>query len=67
MGHTSYFRACTQADSVRCLQPLFLYVPFQSVHSANSYKHLEAPYEYVKKMAHIKHEGRRTFAGRCNS
>ena len=45
------------------LQPLFLYLPFQSVHSANPDQPLQAPYKYFEKMSHIKDKNRRMFAG----
>ncbi|KAG8183894.1 hypothetical protein JTE90_002463 [Oedothorax gibbosus] len=42
--------------------PLFLYVAYQAVHSANSYAPLQAPLNYIKRFAHIKDKKRRTFA-----
>ena len=44
--------------------PMFLYVAHLAVHSANSYKFLEAPEEIIKKFHYIKNEDRRTFAGK---
>lgn len=48
------------------LQPLFMYVAQQAVHSANPYTgdaELEAPFKYYEKFPHIKNEKRRKFAG----
>ena len=45
------------------LQPLFLYMAEQAVHSSNPWKPLEAPWKYVKNFQNIQHNGRRTFAG----
>lgn len=44
-------------------QPLFLYVAYQAVHSANSYAPLQAPLNYIKRFSHIKDKKRRIFAG----
>lgn len=43
--------------------PLFLYVAHLAVHSANSYQHLEAPEEIIKKFDYIVDINRRKFAG----
>ena len=40
-------------------QPLFLYVPFQSVHNP-----MEAPASYVDKYKHIHNKTRRIYAGK---
>ena len=47
-------------------QPLFLYLPFQAVHSGNlpSGKYLQAPTKYIKKFPHIQNTQRRTYAGK---
>ncbi|XP_054713247.1 arylsulfatase B-like [Uloborus diversus] len=44
-------------------KPLFLYVAYQAVHSANSYATLQAPEEYIQRFNHIKDKNRRIFAG----
>ncbi|GFT08307.1 transposable element Tc3 transposase [Trichonephila clavipes] len=43
-------------------KPLFLYVAYQAVHSANLYAPLQAPLKYVKRFLHIKDKNRRLFA-----
>nr|XP_022321355.1 arylsulfatase J-like isoform X3 [Crassostrea virginica] len=45
-------------------EPLFLYLPFQAVHSGNlpSGKYLQAPTKYIKKFPHIQNTQRRTYA-----
>ncbi|GFO20218.1 arylsulfatase j-like [Plakobranchus ocellatus] len=44
-------------------EPLFLYLPFQAVHSGNGDGvHLQAPKSYIDKFAYIKNIQRRTFA-----
>ena len=43
--------------------PLFLYLAYQAVHSANRPADgLQAPPDWIEKFKHIKHEGRRKFA-----
>lgn len=43
--------------------PLFLYLAFQSVHSANPPEYpLQPPSGWLSKFAHIKHDGRRRYA-----
>lgn len=44
-------------------KPLFLYVAYQAVHSANSYDTLQAPPEYIERFPYIKNKNRRIFAG----
>lgn len=44
-------------------KPLFLYVAYQAVHSANSYDTLQAPPKYVKRFPHIQDKNRKIFAG----
>ncbi|XP_070567143.1 arylsulfatase I-like isoform X2 [Ptychodera flava] len=44
-------------------QPLFLYLPYQAVHSANRKVPLQAPYKYTCRFPYILDEKRRTFAG----
>lgn len=44
-------------------QPLFLYLPFQAVHSGNGDStHLQAPKEYIDKFGYIQNEQRRIYA-----
>ena len=44
-------------------KPLFLYLAYQAVHSANRRADaLQAPEEWIAKYNHIKHEGRRKYA-----
>ena len=57
---------CSFTFPILCQQPLFLYLPHQAVHSANPSDPLEAPWKYLEKFGHIKHKGRRTFAGQLN-
>lgn len=46
------------------LQPLFLYLPFQAVHSGNGDgTNLQAPKEYIDKFKYIQNEQRRIYAG----
>ncbi|XP_077994636.1 arylsulfatase B-like [Glandiceps talaboti] len=44
-------------------KPLFLYLPYQAVHSANRKVPLQAPYKYTSRFPYIQDEKRRTFAG----
>jgi len=45
-------------------EPLFLYLPFQAVHSANGDgPRLQAPVEYINKFKYIENENRRIYAG----
>ena len=48
-------------------KPLFLYLPFQAVHSANFIQPLQAPPNLIKKFAHIEDENRRIFAAMVSS
>ena len=44
--------------------PLFLYLAYQAVHSANTVQdNIQAPQKWIDKYSHIHHEGRRKFAG----
>ncbi|XP_027058114.1 arylsulfatase B-like isoform X2 [Pocillopora damicornis] len=43
-------------------KPLFLYLPYQAVHSANYIQPIQAPPDEIKKFSHIKDENRRIFA-----
>ena len=43
-------------------KPLFLYLPYQAVHSANYIQPIQAPPELVKKFKNISNVDRRTFA-----
>jgi arylsulfatase B len=43
-------------------EPLFLYMSYQNVHSANNPYELQAPKELIDKFSYIKDENRRTFA-----
>lgn len=44
-------------------QPLFLYLPYQAVHSGNDYERLQAPQKYIDRFPNIKHHGRQIYAG----
>ncbi|ESO90112.1 hypothetical protein LOTGIDRAFT_206748 [Lottia gigantea] len=45
-------------------KPLFLYLPYQAVHSGNlDEEPLQAPLEYIDRFPHIQNKNRRTFAG----
>ncbi|XP_070567117.1 arylsulfatase I-like isoform X2 [Ptychodera flava] len=44
-------------------KPLFLYLAYQAVHSANNKVPLQAPYKYTSRFPYIHDEKRRTFAG----
>ncbi|CAH3038820.1 unnamed protein product [Porites evermanni] len=48
-------------------KPLFLYLPFQAVHSANFIQPLQAPPSLIKKFSHIEDENRRIFAAMVSS
>ena len=48
-------------------QPLFLYLPYQAVHSANYIQPLQAPPDEIKKFSHIQDENRRIFAAMMSS
>ena len=48
-------------------KPLFLYLPFQAVHSANYIQPLQAPPDDIKKFSHIEDENRRIFAAMVSS
>ena len=43
-------------------KPLFLYLPYQAVHSANYIQPLQAPPLAIKKFSNIEDENRRIFA-----
>ena len=44
-------------------KPLFLYLAYQAVHSANTKMDpIQAPDEWIKKYSYIKNEGRRKYA-----
>ncbi|XP_001641815.2 arylsulfatase J isoform X2 [Nematostella vectensis] len=47
--------------------PLFLYLPFQAVHSANFIQPLQAPPDLIDKFKNIKDERRRIFAAMVSS
>ena len=53
-------RIITQHDKTK---PLFLYMPFQTPHSANPGDPLQVPERYFEKLSHIKHVKRRKYAG----
>ena len=44
-------------------KPLFLYLSYQAVHSANRQDALQAPQEWIDKFQNIKHPQRRIYAG----
>lgn len=44
-------------------KPLYLYLPFQAVHSGNDVTPLEAPWKYLKDLTNIKSANRRLYAG----
>ena len=48
-------------------KPLFLYLPFQAVHSANFIQPLQAPPNLIKKFSHIEDQNRRIFAAMVSS
>ena len=48
-------------------QPLFLYLPYQAVHSANYIQPLQAPPEEIEKFKDIQDENRRVFAAMVSS
>ncbi|XP_068717714.1 arylsulfatase B-like isoform X2 [Montipora capricornis] len=48
-------------------QPLFLYLPYQAVHSANYIQPLQAPPEEIAKFSSIQDENRRIFAAMVSS
>ncbi|GFT97981.1 arylsulfatase B [Nephila pilipes] len=66
LGKYSTFLFADQATNIiqnhNTSKPLFLYVAYQAVHSANLYAPLQAPDEYVKRFLHIKDKSRRIFA-----
>jgi len=45
------------------LQPLFLYLPHQAVHSGHLTSPLEAPEKYVRRVSHIRTKTRQLYAG----
>ncbi|XP_002157149.3 arylsulfatase B isoform X1 [Hydra vulgaris] len=57
------------AEAISCInnhnssEPLFLYLAYQAVHSANTEEDpLQAPQEWIDKFSYIKHEQRRKYA-----
>jgi hypothetical protein len=48
-------------------QPLFLYLPYQAVHSGNlpDGNPLQAPRKYINRFPHIQNRQRKTHAGTC--
>ena len=57
------------AEAIGCInnhnisEPLFLYLVYQAVHSANSIEDpLQAPQEWINKFVYIKHAQRRKYA-----
>jgi len=48
-------------------KPLFLYLPYQAVHSANYIQPLQAPPDEIKKFSNIQDENRRIFAATVSS
>lgn len=44
------------------MKPLFLYLVYQSVHSANRQDPLQAPQEWINNFQNIKHPQRRIYA-----
>ena len=48
-------------------KPLFLYLPYQAVHSANYIQPLQAPPEEIAKFSSIQDENRRIFAAMVSS
>ncbi|RUS90319.1 hypothetical protein EGW08_001917, partial [Elysia chlorotica] len=62
---TSLFRdrAVRIIEDHNVSQPLFLYLPFQAVHSGNGDEvHLQAPNSYIDKFSYIENKDRRTYA-----
>lgn len=43
-------------------KPLYLYLPYQAVHSANKYQPLQAPQNLIDKFKNIQNERRRIYA-----
>lgn len=55
-------------EAERCIknhntsEPLFLYLAYQAVHSANQHEPLQAPQSWIDKFKHISDENRRKYA-----
>ena len=61
--HAKYKRKPQKDDpNVDEVEPLFLEIAHQAVHSGNSISPLEAPAEYVNRVSHIQPYERRMFA-----
>jgi len=62
---TDYFtqQALNLIEAHNQSKPFFLYMAYQSVHSANSYAKLQAPRKYIDMFPNIQDYRRRTFAG----
>ena len=55
--------AISRINNHNTSEPLFLYLAYQAVHSANSIENpVQAPQEWINKFSYIKHEQRRKYA-----
>lgn len=66
---TDFFtdKALEVIDRHKRSDPLFLYMAYQSVHSTNKRREVQAPEELIAEFSHIGDSNRRTFAAALNS